>query len=137
MINQKPSGESDRQVGDDKHARLVTAVAIKRNRFVRGKETVSGLPPVGLGILSAQSIHEKAQAIRQRRTIRLYALLQPLTNGITDRPAGPAVDRLDAVVAAATHDGSVDVPLNRMTPNQVMNAEIVSDPSHRVWVKIP
>jgi hypothetical protein len=24
-----------------------------------------------------------------------------------------------------------------MTPNQVMNAEIVSDPSHRVWVKIP
>ncbi len=142
VIDQEPSGKPDRDVGDGKHARVVTAAAAKRNRFVREKSPTavaeqvaqpSWAIPGGSRCPGCAARPRDAGVGGRVELLRAQALLQPLAHGIADRSAGLAVDWFAVVYDSAVHGGFRCNSMSDLMPNQVAAAKMVSRQGRIAW----
>ena len=88
VVDQKPSGDPDRDVGDGKHAALSPEPAAKRNPFIGKIRLIGGLRRSMHARCRAGAAHPSAAADRGDEVgLGAQVLLQPFADGVADRPA--------------------------------------------------
>ena len=95
VVDQQPSGNADRNIGDGKHAALspdppanATDLSVKTERMSSSVQLV---------IAASQLVDQLAQTRRQFG-FGTHVLLQPFADGFADRYAGLVIDLFDIAV---------------------------------------
>ena len=110
VVDQKPSGDPDRDIGDGKHAALSperppNATRLSVNSCSEGRLDDSA---AAVSCLAGSSPARRSSSISCCRSGESddsgrMSLLQPFANGIADRPAGPVVELFEIAVDSAFH----------------------------------
>jgi hypothetical protein len=115
VVDQKSSGNPDRNVGHREHARFSPKAAPKRNPYVdpgaRKDPAGYSLPLIvlmrlrAISLASSQFVDEMLQMGRWTCRFRTQHLLKTFAHGIADCPAGLVIERFDVVICMrAFHD---------------------------------